>query len=76
MIIFLSAKAGKYKLIWSLLNNLKGAFWISRLSPSIHKFDYVYIYSIRPESFDLEALDRLMAGAGLSAARGEFGRVE
>jgi hypothetical protein len=34
------------------------------LSPSIHKFDDVFIYSIRPESFDLEALDRLMAEGG------------
>jgi len=37
------------------------------LGPSIHKFDDVFIYSIRLESFDLETLDRLMAEGWLSA---------
>ena len=31
MSLFLSAKAGKYELIESLLNNSKGAFWIGRI---------------------------------------------
>ena len=32
----------------------------ANLSPSVHKFDDVFICSIRLDSFDLEALDRLM----------------
>jgi len=35
------------------------------LSPSIHKFDDVFIYSIRPEQFGLElTAERLMAEGG------------
>jgi cation:H+ antiporter len=39
---------------------LKKTEIFTKLSPSIHKFDDVFIYSIGLESFDLEALDRLM----------------